>query len=99
MTATYQIVYWRDIPAQIRLRSGRDRSNRQFSVRFQEAIDEAAMRARTTSSDDYLEDWRSSEWLPVEGDMQEFADKLVAEIESAYPAERLASLVTHKGRE
>ena len=99
MTATYQIVYWRDIPAQIRLRSGRERSNRQFSVRFQEAIDEAAMRARTTSSDDYLDDWRSSEWLPVEGDMQEFADKLAAEIENTYPAERLARMVANKGRD
>lgn len=99
MTATYQIVYWRDIPVQIRLRDGRERSNRQLSARFQEAIDEAAMRARTTTSDDYLEDWRSSEWLPVEGDMQAYADALALELESNYPEERLRALVANKGRE
>src|SRR3989337_1141671 len=73
MNFTYQILYWRDIPAQVKVRSGKERLARSLSPRFQEAIDEAAMRARTTGSDDYLEEWRSTEWQSEEGDPNLFA--------------------------
>lgn len=97
MNLTYQILYWRDIPAQVKVRSGRERIARSLSPRFQEAIDEAAMRARTTDSDEYLEDWRSTEWQAGEGDPNIFADSQVAEIEAAYPPERLDTLIENKG--
>ncbi|OGO64279.1 MAG: hypothetical protein A2Z45_09075 [Chloroflexi bacterium RBG_19FT_COMBO_55_16] len=97
MNFTYQILYWRDIPAQVKVRSGKERLARSLSPRFQEAIDEAAMRARTTGSDDYLEEWRSTEWQSEEGDPNLFADTQVAEIEAAYPPERLESLIENKG--
>lgn len=97
MNFTYQILYWRDIPAQVKVRSGRERIARSLSPRFQEAIDEAAMRARTTDSDEYLEDWRSTEWQAGEGDPNIFADSQVAEIEAAYPPERLDTLIENKG--
>jgi Virulence factor len=101
MSHTYQIVYWRDIPAQVRLRSGRERISRPLAHRFQEAIDAAAMIARTTSTDDYLEEWRSSEWLTGEGDPdpERFADDLVAQLESDYPPARLETLMRNAGRE
>lgn len=95
----YQILYWRDIPAQIKIRSGRERLSRSLSERFQQAIDSAAMFARTTSTEDYLEEWRSSEWMEREGEPGEAADSLLAEIEAAYPAERLQTLVLSKGLE
>ncbi len=95
----YQILYWRDIPAQIKIRSGRERLSRSLSERFQQAIDSAAMFARTTSTEDYLEEWRSSEWMEREGDPTEAADSLLAEIEAAYPAERLQTLMLNKGLE
>jgi hypothetical protein len=99
MNFTYQILYWRDIPAQVKVRSGRQRVTRSLSPRFQEAIDEAAMRARATSTDEYLEDWRSADWQPGEGDPERFADTLAAEIEAAYPSDRLESLIDNKGHE
>lgn len=101
MSHTYQIVYWRDIPAQVRLRSGRERLSRSLPPRFQEAIDSAAMVGRATSTDDYLEEWRSSEWLTGEGDPdpERFADDLVAQLESDYPPARLEDLMKHEGRE
>src|SRR5512143_243660 len=101
MSYTYQIVYWRDIPAQVRLRSGRERISRSLAPRFQDAIDAAAMVGRTTSTDDYLEEWRSSEWLTGEGDpdLERFADDLVARIEADYPPTRLEALIKTKGRE
>ena len=51
-------VYWRDIPAQVIARKGRESIKVPLSSRFQEAIDRAAMRAGRGSSDQYLEDWR-----------------------------------------
>ncbi len=99
MNLTYQILYWRDIPSQVKVRSGRDRVNRSLSTRFQEAIDEAAMRARATSSDDYLEDWRSSEWKEGQGDPEQFADSLILDMESAYSPDRLETLKANAGKE
>ena len=55
---TYQIVYWRDIPAQVKVGTGRKRAARQMSLRFQEAIDRAAMRSGLLILDDYLAEWR-----------------------------------------
>jgi hypothetical protein len=95
----YQILYWRDIPAQVKIRNGRERISRSLSDRFQQAIDSAAMFARTTSTDDYLEEWRSSDWMEHTGEPGEAADRLVAEIEAAYPVERLQNLVMNKGLE
>jgi hypothetical protein len=101
MSHTYQIVYWRDIPAQVRLRSGRERISRSLAPRFQEAIDAAAMIGRTTSSDEYLDEWRSSEWVAAEGDPDPelFADELVARLEADYPPARLEALMRNEGRE
>ena len=99
MSQTFQIVYWRDIPAQIRVRVGRQRINRQLSPRFQEAIDSAAMQADATSSDDYLAEWRSTDWQVFEGDAESQADALVAQIEAEYTPERLRSLILRKGYE
>jgi hypothetical protein len=96
---TYQLLYWRDIPAQVKVRAGRERLSRMLSDRFQEAIDEAAMRAKTTSTDDYLDEWRSSEWQEREGEATAVADTIAAELEAAYTEERLTKLVRNKGRE
>ncbi|HEY5669893.1 MAG TPA: virulence factor [Anaerolineales bacterium] len=99
MTVTYQIVYWRDIPAQIRLRSPQGRISRPLSPRFQEAIDAAAMRAHATSTDDYLEDWRTGDTQSREGDAQQVADSVADEIEAAYPQDRLLGLAANGGLE
>ena len=52
MAAKLTVVYWRDIPAQIRAQKGRERHSVQLSMRFQEGIDQAAMYAGKSSSDD-----------------------------------------------
>jgi len=99
MTSSYQIVYWRDIPAQVRARLDRERVARPLAERFQVAIDAAAMRANATSTDEYLEDWRTSDWQPGEGDPASLADRWVAQIEADYPQERLEALVRTGGYE
>ena len=97
MSFKYQIVYWRDIPAQIKGKAGRKRHSRMLAQRFQVAIDEAAMQGDMVDTDSYLEEWRSSEWQQQDGDPDEFLDNLVAEIESQYPGARLKTLMASGG--
>jgi hypothetical protein len=97
MSAAYQILYWRDIPAQIKVRRDRERLNQPLSPRFQEAIDEAAMRTRATSTDAYLDEWHASEWQPVEGDLAGIAQALASDLEAAYPPQRLEALKANNG--
>lgn len=96
---SYQIVYWRDIPAQVRVGSGRSRVSRPLSSRFQEAIDEGAMRAGKSQSDAYLAEWRTSDPVQRDGDPSALADALVAELEADYPSERLGALAAKGGME
>jgi len=97
MSTQYQILYWRDIPAQVKVRQAGRRVNRQLTARFQEAIDEAAMRGQATGTDDYLAEWRSSEWQTSEEDAEALADALAAQLEAEYTPERLRELKINKG--
>lgn len=92
---TYQIIYWRDIPAQVQVFQERRRISRPLSERFQVAIDAAAMNAGATESDAYLEQWRHSEPQAREGEPENVATTLVGELELAYPPERLKKLVAN----
>ncbi len=89
-------VYWRDIPAQVIARQGRQTVKTPLADRFHEAIDRAAMRAGKGSTDAYLEEWRR-ETVECSGDMQAAVDARVAEIEAAFDDERLTSLIRAKG--
>jgi hypothetical protein len=95
---TYQIVYWRDIPAQVKVRAGRARAARPLSDRFQIAIDDAAMRAGASGTDAYLAEWRTSEPIERDGEPDAVALALVAELEATYPPERLRTLASNGGR-
>ncbi len=94
-----QIVYWRDIPAQVKVRESRTRLSRPLGPRFQEAIDAAAMRAGASATDNYLAEWRTSDPADRPGAPESIADALVSELETAYPPERLMKLVERGGRE
>lgn len=99
MASSYQIVYWRDIPAQVKAKSGRHRSSRPLTDRFQEAIDAAAMRAGLIGTDDYLAEWRTADGVEREGEPEAVAEAVAAELEAAYSDERLRTLVNNQGRE
>ena len=63
--ASLTIISWRDIPAQVVVKRGRETAKVQLSARFQEAVDRAAMRAGKGSSDAYLADWKRSDPKPA----------------------------------
>ncbi len=92
------IVCWRDIPAQIIVRKGRQNARRELSSRFAEAIDMAAMHSGAAGTDDYLAAWRKSDPQPVGDDLEAEATRAAALIEAEYDKERLIALVHSKGR-
>jgi len=82
---TYQILYWYDIPTQVRVREGRERVSKPLSPRFMEAVDAAAMRARLTGADEYPKGFKWSAGQTREGTPEEVVDAVVAELELQYP--------------
>lgn len=90
-------VYWRDIPSQVIVRRGRETAKVQLSMRFQEAIDRAAMRAGKGSSDKYLEDWRR---VPKAcgNDLEDEAKAEAARLESAFDDALLERMVKAGGQ-
>lgn len=93
------IVYWKDIPAQVKSGSGRKTVRKELSARFAEAIDRAAMRSGDKDSDAYLAQWRTSTPLAVEGAAEVAVERLVARLESDWTDARLAAAVANGGRD
>ena len=93
------VVYWRDIPAQVIVRRGRQNAKRELSLRFTEAIDMCAMRTGAGGTDDYLAEWRKADPVPVGDDLEAEADRAAADLEARYDRERLVALVKAGGKE
>jgi hypothetical protein len=95
--ASLTLIYWRDIPAQVVVRRGRETAKVKLSGRFQEAVDRAAMRAGKGSSDAYLAEWRRSAAITCGDDIQNEAAAEAARIETKYSDEDLERLIRAKG--
>jgi hypothetical protein len=92
--AEYQITYWRDIPSMVTARAGRrERAKAELPARFQEAIDEAAMRLGMAGTDAYVEAWRRGPWQEREGTPETVARAVAAQLETEYTPKRIAALV------
>jgi hypothetical protein len=92
------IVYWRDIPAQVIVGSGRRAHKIQLPERFEQAIDRAAMKAGARDTDAYLSEWRKAAPLAVEGEPAEVAAAQAARLDAEYDAARLRALIDNDGR-
>ncbi len=95
--ASLILISWRDIPAQVVVKRGRETAKVQLSARFQEAVDRAAMRAGKGSSDAYLADWKRSDPKPCGDDIHAIAAQVAAEIEARYSDEHLERMIRAKG--
>ena len=93
----YQVTRWREIPSMVAAREGEDTVKAVLAPRFQEAIDEAAMRLGDTGSDDYLAGWDRSPWTEADGTPAEVLDRVTAELDAAWPAEAIASYLDDLG--
>ncbi len=91
------VISWRDIPAQVIVKRGRETSKVQLSPRFQEAVDRAAMRAGKGSSDAYLADWQRSAPRPCGDDLDAEAAREAARLEALFSDDDLEQLIRAKG--
>jgi len=81
--AEYQVLYWKDIPAQIKVfESGKRPISRVLPDRFQQEIDRVAMREGLHGSDAYLDQWHWSEKQERPGSAEEVATALLNEFEA-----------------
>jgi hypothetical protein len=92
------IIYWRDIPAQVIAKQGRQRERCKLSERFQKGIDRAAMRAKKIDADAYLDDWHR-QTAKSQGDMKDLVEQTAQRLESEYDDVRLERIVKNKGLE
>jgi len=96
--ATMTIIWWRDIPAQVTAREGRQSSKIVLHPRFQVAIDKAASRAGKRAYNDYIEEWRKVARACGDNVEAEVTAE-VERLETTYDKHRLAELIQSGGVE
>jgi hypothetical protein len=87
--ASYQVMFWKHIPSQVKAWAGETQVKRMMPDRFQVAIDAFSMREGSTEMDAYLDGWH---WGPVEersGTPDEVLAGVIAELDAANPRARL----------
>lgn len=83
--AKYKILYWYEIPTQVRAEDENGRASERLPQRFQLAIDEVAMAAHLIGEDEYVDGYHWSEENEEAGDAEEVARAVVAMLESKFP--------------
>ena len=80
--ATYKILYWQEIPSQIKAEDELDDLTVPMADRFQERIDLMAARRGLQDADAYLAQWKWSEEEDREGSAEEVAEAVRVELEA-----------------
>lgn len=95
--AKVTIVYWRDIPAQVIVGTGRRGKKVQLSERFEQAIDRCAMKVGAKDADAYLSEWRKADPYEADGDDAEIAAAEAARLEAEFDTDHLKTLIENDG--
>ena len=95
--AEYQITSWRELPSLVVAREGDTQAKVPLPQRFQEAIDEAAMRLGEVSSDAYLAGWERGGWTAGDGSPADLAAAVVEQLETAWPDAAVQSFLDALG--
>lgn len=80
--AIYKVLYWQEVPTQIRAEDDEDEVTVELDGKFLQQIDILASKRGLTSADDYLAQFQWSEEKEREGSAQEVADAVKAELEA-----------------
>ena len=97
--ARYRIMYWKEIPAQVVVTDDSGAKEKaMLPDRFSQAIDAAAMAEGSTDSADYLDGWAWGEEAERPGDAREVLDAVVAELDEAFPKQRLVEMIRSHGK-
>lgn len=93
----YQIMRWREIPSMVIARSGETTIKIMLASRFQEAIDEAAMRLGEIDADAYTAGWNRDPWVEAEGTPDVVGARIIEELERELNEEKLSALLDSLG--
>jgi len=80
--ATYKILFWQEIPSQVKAEDAQDEVNLELAPRFMERIDQLALLRGLQGTDDYLAQWRWSEEEERDGSAHHVAEAVKAELEA-----------------
>jgi len=80
--ATYKILYWQEIPSQVKAEDAQDEVNLPLDPRFMERIDQVAHQRGLHNADDYLAQWHWSDEEDRDGTAGEVAEAVKAELEA-----------------
>ncbi len=80
--ATYKILYWQEVPSQVKAEDDQDEVTVPLPSKFMERIDQLAVQRGLQQSDDYLAQWQWSEDQERPGTAREVAEAVVAELQS-----------------
>ena len=89
---------WRELPSMVVARAGDETVKAQLAQRFQDAIDEAAMRLGDAGADDYLAGWARTAWTAADGAPAEVLDRVTAVLDAEWPADRISGYLDGLGR-
>jgi Virulence factor len=92
------VTRWRELPSMVAVRAGDEILKAELAPRFQEAIDEAAMRLGDTGADAYLLGWDRDPWTAVDGTPAEVLDRVTVELDGEWPADRISSYLDGLGQ-
>jgi cvfA/B/C family virulence factor len=82
VTTTYKILYWQEVPSQIRAEDERDEITVELPPRFMERIDRLAAQRGLQGTDDYLAQWNWGEDTQREGSAHDVAQAVRAELDA-----------------
>ena len=90
------VVFWRDIPAQLLIGSGRKAIKLKLSEKFEKAIDRCAMKVGAKDSQSYLDDWQKKT-VPLDPTDINSIELEAEKMEKYYTAEKLKALILNDG--
>jgi Virulence factor len=80
--ATYKILYWQEIPTQIKVEDDSDDVTLMLEDKFMKQVDILAAKRGLQSADDFLAQWKWSDEEERDGSAREVAEALKAELEA-----------------
>jgi hypothetical protein len=80
--ATYKVLYWQEIPTQIKAEDDDEDVTVMLDGKFMLQVDILAAKRGLQASDDYLAQWKWSEEEEREGSAREVAEQVKVELEA-----------------
>ncbi len=88
---------WREIPSMVIARQAETTIKVMLASRFQEAIDEAAMRLGDIDADAYTAGWNRDPWVQASETPDLLAARIATELEAELSEEKLEELINTLG--